>query len=108
MRFDVLPSLLVLILLASLPFTVRADIPRGWLQEEFRLFRVYPRLDRAEKFYREGKFTDARVMLEQAVAIDTGYVQAFRLLIEVCIKLEEFQCVTDRAEQLLEHARASP
>ncbi len=98
------PLVLLLVAACGLISPVHAienESNESWIKKEFRLFRVYPRLDRAQHLEKAQRYTEARRLLEQAVSIDPSYLQARQQLIEICRKLKDFKCSTDHARFLL-------
>lgn len=94
--------LLCTCLLAASGASAQSVTPERWLLSEFKLFRVYPRLDRAERFYRQARYAEARVLLAQVLVIDPSNLQALQLIIETCQQQRDFACVDSRSVQALD------
>lgn len=94
--------LLCICLLVANEVSAQPDSQERWLPNEFKLFRVYARLDRAERFYKQERYADARVLLAQVLVIDPSNLQALQLIIETCQHQEDFPCVDSRARQALD------
>jgi Tfp pilus assembly protein PilF len=87
--------LILLLFLAGLSASVKAQSFDRWLRDEFRLFRVYPRLDRAQRFYSRQQYDAARAAVTEVLRIDPQNLQGLRLIIEICRSSGDFQCIRD-------------
>ncbi len=94
MRY-ILSILVTTIFLLSNPI----DSAYRWIDNEYKNFRVYPRVDRAETFLKQNRLKEARGLLEKSLKIDSKNRKAIDLLIEVCIREEDSLCV-DRYSKL--------
>ena len=94
MRY-ILSILVTTIFLLSNPI----DSAYRWIDNEYKNFRVYPRVDRAETFLKQNRLKEARELLEKSLKIDSKNRKAIDLLIEVCIREEDNLCV-DRYSKL--------
>ncbi len=70
-----------------------------WIDNEYKNFRTYPRIDRAEIFLKQNRLEEARELLEKSLKIDNRNRRAIDLLIEVCIREKDNRCV-DRYSKL--------
>ncbi len=75
------------------------DSAYRWIDSEYKNFRTYPRIDRAEIFLKNGKLKEARELLEKSLKIDSKNRKAIDLLVEACIREKDNPCV-DRYSKL--------
>lgn len=93
--------MLLLANLAAFPGSAMGQPLDVWLRNEFKLFRVYPRLDRAERFYGRQQYEAAREIAAEALRIDPYNPQGLRLIVEACRRLNDFQCAYDFSTRMI-------
>lgn len=95
-------SVLLTVSLSMASVEVRADEgswdPWKWVQQEYREFRIYPRLDRAYMFMAEGAYYAARQYIVEARAIDPDDARVQELLSSYCNNVSDSElCVAQSA-----------
>lgn len=97
----VILQILVLANLVGFPLTAVAQPFDVWLRNEFKLFRVYPRLDRAERFYSKEQYDATREIVSEALRIDPYSPQGLRLMVETCRRQNDFQCAYNFSTRMI-------
>ncbi len=69
------------------------DSAYSWIDNEYKNFRTYPRIDRADIFLKKNRLKKARELLEKSLKIDSKNRRAIDLLVEVCIREKDNLCV---------------
>ncbi len=76
--------------------------PIRWLQDQYRTNRTFPRVQKAYALIREGRYQEARSLLEKALTIDPENTEIRQQLLEVCFQLKDYHSALHHAEVLLE------
>lgn len=64
-----------------------------WVNQEYKEFRTYPRIDRAYKHIEKGEDKQARELLEKSLEIDPLNSKALNPLISLCLKYNDKECI---------------
>ena len=69
------------------------------ITQEYKEFRTYPRINKAQVLIDDKKETEAKVLLLKALEIDKDNKRAINLLLHICIKEHDTVCIEKYAHQ---------
>ena len=84
---------LLLLLLTALLSANPVENAYSWISQEYKDFRTYPRVTKAEKLLQNGQKDEAKLLLEKALSIDSNNKKALELLLHTCMKQEKYSCI---------------
>jgi len=65
----------------------------SWISQEYKDFRTYPRVNKAQNLLKESKKEEAKKLLEKALEIDENNENAINLLLKICIQEKDNICI---------------
>jgi tetratricopeptide (TPR) repeat protein len=65
----------------------------SWISQEYKDFRTYPRVSKAQNLLKENKKEEAKQLLEKALEIDINNKNATNLLLQICIQEKDNSCI---------------
>lgn len=95
-----LTILLLLLFCTSTPVTAGSSVlTENWLSNEYKRFRIFPRLDRAYKLIKQKEYNEAIPLLRKVIQIDPDNDEANKVLLQVCLETQQYDCVTLQADK---------
>jgi len=76
------------------------DNAYSWITQEYKDFRTYPRVTKAEEFLKEGNTIEAKKLLNKTLEIDTENERAITTLVKICIQEQNEKCVEKYASKI--------
>lgn len=76
------------------------------IKNDSKEFRVYPRIQKAKTLIARNSDKEAEVLLKKVLEIDASQKEAANMLVTLCMKHNEVECVEQYASLLSEHSRA--
>ena len=75
------------------------DNAYSWISQEYKDFRTYPRVNKAQMLVKQGKILEARELIEKALEIDVQNQKAINLLLHICIQTKDSLCIDQYASK---------
>jgi len=85
--------LLLSILAQTLLLAHPVENALNWVDNEYKKFRTYPRIDRAYKYIKKGEDKEAQKLFEKVLEIDPLNKEASTPLISLCLKNNDKACI---------------
>ena len=85
--------LILFIILNSMLYSNPIDNAYSWINQEYKDFRTYPRVSKAQSLVKENKKDEAIKLLQKALKIDTNNQNAINLLLQICIQEKNDTCI---------------
>jgi len=86
-------QLLILLLLTSSIYSNPINNVYSWVSQEYKDFRTYPRVNKAQTLLKEGKKEEAKKLLQKSLEIDSNNKNAINLLLKICIQEKDNTCI---------------
>ena len=84
--------ILVLLLTSSL-YSNPINNAYSWISQEYKDFRTYPRVSKAQNLLKENRQKEAKKLLEKSLEIDPNNKNAMNLLLKICIQEKDNVCI---------------
>jgi len=74
--------------------------PVTWANQEYKDFRTYPRINKAEVLLKNGEDEEAKRLLLKSLEIDSDNKKAKHLLAKICIQQKDEACIEKYSSQV--------
>jgi len=93
---------IIIILLTTLSlFSNPIDTTYSWIGQEYKDFRTYPRINKAQLLLEKNETKEAKSLIEKSLKIDPHNKSAINLLLKICIQEKDTPCI----EKYSKHAK---
>lgn len=72
----------------------------SWIDQEYKDFRTYPRVTKAESLLKAGETKEAKYLLHKALKIDNKNKNAIAILLKICIQEEDNLCIQKYSKEI--------
>ena len=89
----------IVLLFSSMLFANPINNAYSWISQEYKDFRTYPRVSKAQNLLKESKQEEAKQLLEKALEIDANNKNAINLLLKICIQEKDNACIRKHSQK---------
>jgi len=90
---------ILLILISSILSSNPINNAYSWISQEYKDFRTYPRVSKAQNLLKEKKNQEAKRLLKKSLEIDNNNQNAINLLLKICIQENDKSCIQKYSEK---------
>ena len=91
--------ILILLLTSSL-YSNPINNAYSWISQEYKDFRTYPRVSKAQNLFKENKQEEAKKLLKKSLEIDSNNKNAMNLLLKICIQEKDNACIQKYSQKV--------
>ncbi|SFV59405.1 TPR domain protein, putative component of TonB system [hydrothermal vent metagenome] len=84
---------IIAMVLISTLYSNPIDNAYSWISQEYKDFRTYPRVNKAQLLLKKGEKEEAKTLLEKSLEIDSENRNAINLLLKICIEEKDTLCI---------------
>ena len=74
-------------------FSNPIDTTYSWIDQEYKDFRTYPRISKAQLLLEKNDTKEAKSLIEKSLKIDAHNKRAINLLLKICIQEKDTPCI---------------
>ena len=93
-------KIILILLLSSIVYANPIGNVYSWINQEYKDFRTYPRVNKAQILFKEGRVEESKDLLQKALEIDTQNKTAINLLLKICIEERDSRCIKKYSKEV--------
>ena len=92
---------IIIICLTTLSlFSNPIDTTYSWIDQEYKDFRTYPRISKAQLLLERNETREAKALIKKSLKIDPHNKSAINLLLKICIQEKDTPCIEKYSNQV--------